>query len=298
MQMSRGSFCGVLRTGMGSKLRAFSAETNQAILTRGDPDPETVTLIPITERNAGTRWRGRTLDPGTLVIKGYESGYHNQTSRDTRVDGLIVPSRLIDLTSSVLTGRTAELDWTGWQVLRPSPAALARFRAGLKAIMTSPVHPPMAPSLSKHEEACLRSLADILLEGSNKAPVLRQNARARLVRNATAYLHDRIGERVTALDICAHFEVSDRLLRLAFKESYGMGPLTYLRVARLHAVRAALLQARGRDVSVAEVLGRFSVTRPAAFAGEYRRHFGEPPSQTLGVRGWPGVQAMMRLLRE
>lgn len=119
-------------------------------------------------------------------------------------------------------------------------------------------------------------------------------ARYRLAKRASAYLHDRVGRPVTAMELCARYGASDRLLRLAFKETYGMGPIAYHRLMRMHAVRAALLAARGRDRPVAEILSRFGVIRPAAFAGEYRRQFGELPSHTLGVRGGEGIQAMTR----
>jgi AraC family ethanolamine operon transcriptional activator len=64
-----------------------------------------------------------------------------------------------------------------------------------------------------------------------------------------------------------------------------MGPVAYFRVMRMHSIRSALMQGRGRGVTVADVLARWGVTRPGSFAAEYRRHFGEPPSHTLGVRG-------------
>jgi AraC-like DNA-binding protein len=86
------------------------------------------------------------------------------------------------------------------------------------------------------------------------------------------------------MDLCASLGVSDRLLRLAFKEAHGMGPMAYLRLLRLHAIRDALRAARDRDIRVGEILDCHGITRPAAFAGEYRRHFGELPSETLGLR--------------
>jgi len=78
--------------------------------------------------------------------------------------------------------------------------------------------------------------------------------------------------------------VSDRLLRLAFHEAHGMGPLAFFRLMRLHAVRDALRDAQGRDLRVADIFRQLGVTRPGAFAGEYRRHFGELPSEALGLR--------------
>lgn len=136
--MSRGPFRGTLRLGASECLTAFSAESNQAILTRGDPDPDTVTLIPVTARNADTRWHGTMLDCGTLVLKGTAAPYHNQISRERRVAGLIVPVRLIERAASVLTDGGVDIDLRGWHALRPEPDALARLEAGLEAILDAP----------------------------------------------------------------------------------------------------------------------------------------------------------------
>ncbi|HUW72886.1 MAG TPA: hypothetical protein VMW05_02475 [Methyloceanibacter sp.] len=54
-QMSRGPFAGRLGLARVGRLRAFRAETNQSILTRGAADPGCLTIIPVTRRSEGTR---------------------------------------------------------------------------------------------------------------------------------------------------------------------------------------------------------------------------------------------------
>jgi AraC family ethanolamine operon transcriptional activator len=97
---------------------------------------------------------------------------------------------------------------------------------------------------------------------------------------------------VTAADLCRELGVADRVLRRAFLETCGMGPMAYLRVIRLHGVRAALRSSRGSGATVAGVAEDWGFRRLGTFAAEYHRLFGERPSETLGVRGWAGVQSM------
>ena len=108
--------------------------------------------------------------------------------------------------------------------------------------------------------------------------------RAGLVAKSTEIMRANLSGSLTALDLCVALGVSDRLLRLAFKETHGMGPIAFYRVMRLHAIRDALGAARGRDLRIGDILRDHGVTRPAAFAGEYRLHFGELPSETIGLR--------------
>ena len=69
-QTSRGRFSGTAAVYAGLSVRAFLAETNQAIFTRGLDRTDLVTVIPITEANETTSWRGRQLARGHLLIKG------------------------------------------------------------------------------------------------------------------------------------------------------------------------------------------------------------------------------------
>jgi AraC-like DNA-binding protein len=81
--------------------------------------------------------------------------------------------------------------------------------------------------------------------------------------------------------LCRALKVSERTLRKAFNEIRGLPPCRYLRMLRLSEARRALLAADCKLVTVTEIatgcgfleLGRFSV--------EYRKVFGESPSQTL-----------------
>jgi AraC-like DNA-binding protein len=82
-------------------------------------------------------------------------------------------------------------------------------------------------------------------------------------------------------EICAATGASERTLRTACEEHFGMGPIRYLSLRRMHLVRRALLRADASSTTVTRIatghgfweLGRFSVS--------YRNLFGEHPSETL-----------------
>ncbi|MBV8189916.1 MAG: AraC family transcriptional regulator [Alphaproteobacteria bacterium] len=81
--------------------------------------------------------------------------------------------------------------------------------------------------------------------------------------------------------MCTAIGVSERTLRTCCHEHYGIGPIHYLWLRRMHLARRALLRAEPQAKTVTEIatdhgfyeLGRFSV--------EYRRLFGEPRSASL-----------------
>jgi AraC family ethanolamine operon transcriptional activator len=296
-QMSRGRFQGHVQVAEGRHLRAFNATTNQSILTRGYGDPTSVAFIPITSRNEQTIWRGKSIARGGLIVKGAEAGYNNQTARHTQIRSLIVRAEVVQYALRILAEDRAHQDLTTWQAVRPSPDAMAQFEVCLSALLATVREGSEAGSVQDRlERECLRMLVEMLVSQDDaKIVISRSDARSRLVSRVSSFMRERLMTPLSAFDLCSEFGVSDRLLRLAFRETHGMGPIAYFRLMRLHAVRKSLIAARGgRDTSVAEVLQIFSVKRPSGFAREYMRHFGEMPSVTLGVRGWSGVQAMTR----
>lgn len=89
---------------------------------------------------------------------------------------------------------------------------------------------------------------------------------------------------VTLADLCAASGVSERWVRHAFHDCYGMSPTSYLRVIALHEVRQALLHGlRGHD-TVGRAASEFGFWHLSRFAAQYRALFGESPSTTLGRR--------------
>jgi AraC-like DNA-binding protein len=75
--------------------------------------------------------------------------------------------------------------------------------------------------------------------------------------------------------------VSERTLRKLFNEIHGRPPSRHLRMLRLSQVRGALLSARGQLVTVTEIATAFGFAELGRFSVEYRKVFGESPSETL-----------------
>ncbi|MCK5359021.1 MAG: AraC family transcriptional regulator [Gammaproteobacteria bacterium] len=72
---------------------------------------------------------------------------------------------------------------------------------------------------------------------------------------------------------------SQRLLELATREVYGVTPLQWIKLARLNAVYQELLN--GHSNSVTEASEHWGFGHAGRMAIEYRKIFGESPSETL-----------------
>jgi transcriptional regulator GlxA family with amidase domain len=81
--------------------------------------------------------------------------------------------------------------------------------------------------------------------------------------------------------LCSALAVSERTLRKAFHKARGLPPCRHLRMLRLSRARRALLSADYKLTTVTEIATCFGFVELGRFSVEYRKVFGESPSQTL-----------------
>lgn len=85
-------------------------------------------------------------------------------------------------------------------------------------------------------------------------------------------------------DLCRAAQVSERTLEYAFRDRFGMTPVSYLKTIRLNGVHKSLMESDPRSTRIADVAGRWGFRHMGQFAADYRGHFGELPSSTLRQR--------------
>jgi AraC-like DNA-binding protein len=103
---------------------------------------------------------------------------------------------------------------------------------------------------------------------------------SRDVTRAVAYIEANLQARISLTDIVGAAGVPGRTLFKHFETFRGMSPMEYLRAARFERVREALQsgQVTGNITHLATAWGFSHMGR---FSAEYRKRFGERPSETL-----------------
>ncbi|HKS49826.1 MAG TPA: AraC family transcriptional regulator [Amycolatopsis sp.] len=87
---------------------------------------------------------------------------------------------------------------------------------------------------------------------------------------------------LTVEELAAGAGVSVRALQKSFHDAIGCSPMTYLREIRLNRARDALASADpAAGASVTDIALNWGFRHLGRFSVEYRRRFGESPSQTL-----------------
>jgi AraC-like DNA-binding protein len=110
----------------------------------------------------------------------------------------------------------------------------------------------------------------------------RRTDRMKIFHNARAFLHANSHAPVYLAELCSAAGVPERTLRDIFQSILGVSPLKYLQLRRMRQARLALLKADKGAHSVKEIALVSGFWELGRFAVEYKRLFGESPSETLG----------------
>jgi AraC family ethanolamine operon transcriptional activator len=138
--------------------------------------------------------------------------------------------------------------------------------------------------ISRREESLALAVIDILIDEryfEKDSLIKSQHSVAR----ALDIIHNSELENISAAKLCEHAGCSQRTLEKIFLKRFGVTPKKYVKCLRLDQVHKGLrnFDAQGCD-SIIELAGIYGFWHMGQFAADYRRIYGELPSDTLNRR--------------
>ena len=226
---------------------------------------------------------GAELSPREILLCDWRST-HRRSEAPCRWASMSLAPEDFAATFRMLAGRELAPLRT-WRLVRPQPAAMSRLvelhRKAADVARHTPlqaVHPEVVRAL---EHALLHAMVACLADGLPVEISRGTQRRSAVIEGLEIFLAVHHGDPVYLAELCAAVGVSERTLRIFCHEQFGMGPMRFLWLRRMHNAHRALAQAATETTTVTEIateqgfweLGRFSV--------EYHALFGESPSTTL-----------------
>lgn len=101
------------------------------------------------------------------------------------------------------------------------------------------------------------------------------------VRRAEQFLDEHAYQPITVCDIAEHIGVSTRSLHSGFRKYRNTSPMVMLKEIRLKRVREQLMQSEIDQTTVTMVAYQWGFCHLGHFSTDYKRRFGETPSETL-----------------
>ncbi len=101
------------------------------------------------------------------------------------------------------------------------------------------------------------------------------------VKRIERYIEDHADQPITIVDLAEHAGVSSRSIFNGFRRFRNTSPMLYLKEVRMRRVNEELKRLRPAETTVTPVAYHWGFTHLGHFTTDYKRRFGESPSQTL-----------------
>ena len=127
-------------------------------------------------------------------------------------------------------------------------------------------------------------LAEALMTSTVHRGKATSENRIKTLKTTIDYIQASTDKAISIQQLCQDTGINKRTLERAFLDKYGMTPKSYLQSVRLNDVYKELLQSNPETTKVTDVAVSHGFWHMSQFAADYRRHFGELPSETLKQR--------------
>ncbi|MCM5705068.1 helix-turn-helix domain-containing protein [Larsenimonas salina] len=277
MQLSEGRFDGEITFVDLEGVRVVRDQSSQAMLKQGGLKSTSVSFsFPLVRPETPLICQGKSYPgAGILAIRGGELP-------EIRVAaGLDLLSMSVDYPylATLLHGPDAPIEGllTGPNYLPTTTDYQALSQLFELTCRTLSQAPP--PALIRElRDAFVGHMLDALEYG--EVEPVTPSARKRVVDRAREVIAAHDSEPIAIPSLCHQIGVSRRKLQYCFQECIGVSPYTYVRLFRLNAIHRALTYGDD-DMRVQDEAARWGFFHLGRFSMEYRRLFGERPSDTL-----------------
>lgn len=263
---------------------AMRCELNRAYHQAGCPPSSMITLGLPDLNDSEFQWCGKKAGGGDILNFNLESGFEGISGTGFSGYTLSFSKELLQETLETLELETNLLDvfqksetWTN------SGEVTETIREGLvDAFLTaSTSNDPGAAELFSFSAAAL--LLEHLSDREAGSRAISQISKRRAVRRSLECLADADTAPLTVSELSEQTGVTVKTLYRAFSREFDMGPKRYIHVRRLCGVRQQLLSPDFNN-TIADAANSWGFWHMGQFAADYRQHFGELPSDTLGKK--------------
>lgn len=293
-QVSGGRFEGQVRAVGGQCLRAVAADGTQRLRLRGRDASSQIAFYPMTARMSRCTWNQAHLAPGQILLVGVQGEIDVLTERRFSGGVLFCQPEAFAAYVRLLLNRDDLTVTPNTSVCTPSPESFANLERRQTQLLDRALKTQSfleTPDAYRLEQECLSALVGSVFPAVKQDP-LPLVARFKLVDQVEEFLRSRLGGEIGILDLCRETGLSDRTIRLAVKEAYGVGPMTYYRYLRLNAVRSRLrsdpqvgIQSAAREFGFHHMgISRRTIT--ACSASVPRKPTGTESAVPQGLRRW------------
>jgi AraC family ethanolamine operon transcriptional activator len=291
-QLSKGRFNGQITEALIGDVQLFEEKTSQAVFEIGPGRAGVIALAVFDGLEGEARWRGHSVGMDHVTALSDHASLELSTPPDCTLRSLSVPVSMFPVGDGRACFDANEL-LAGAANHVHSPALAATLRQRLGMVLATMEHQPLQLAPLEARNQLVSELVGLVDEYLSVATTSRGEPEARKARKVVSLARNFIEANpdrpVTVLDLCRQTFTCRRTLQYCFTQVIGMSPAAYLKVVRLNGLHRDLLNAQGTR-TIGDMAAGWGFWHLSQLSCDYKRLFGELPSETLRSTGWRSIQ--------
>jgi AraC family ethanolamine operon transcriptional activator len=261
---------------------------NLAMMHRSRSPNRTITFGLPLESDPQYTWCGHALKSQQILV--YHANQDANLSGKTSKDLAVISLDLDDFINCGLPEDQALFDRVfakKTQVLSTNQMSFLRVKNYLLNLFAMAQNQPGNVTHPTMQTIIHNDFLPLLLECLSTSEAIPESISTKhyqLVKQAESHMLSYVDQPLTLQDLCTALDAKSRTLQMAFLEVYGISPMAYLKVQRLHGARQALKTANPKTATILGIATRWGFWHMGYFSQDYKKLFGETPSQTLKDR--------------
>jgi AraC-like DNA-binding protein len=265
------------------RMQRFKVALPQISTVEASPDRKSIGFL-LEASSPSLQHCGLKVAPNDIIIYGHGL-LHQRSEADFQYGTLSVPAQDFPVLFATIIGQEFR-EWPRTFIVRPDPALMSRLLKlhkviGQLAHDTPDVLLDMPEVRRALEEQLIHVIVRCIAEGAGVEATVGDRRHGAIMARFEEFLETHPDQPLYLTEICAALRVAERTLRIICEERFGMGPVRFLTLRRMHLVRRALLCADSSKTTVTGVVTDHGFWELGRFSVAYRTLFGESPSETL-----------------
>lgn len=271
------------------ELRITQHYCNQEMVAFGCPPPGHVAFLLVQGPDDNVRCQGSLLGPRDAHLFSHHQESFVRTPVDFAYFVVTIPLSVLRRSQSALAGESSNCftDSTG-KISLPEgfkKNLLLQAHKLLQSAQRLEVQHSERPWLIEAQAYFIASLTQALVHPQKIDSGARgRNNRISNVAKARDFIEVNLGAPIAVQTIAREAGASLRTLETAFRETFDLSIVQYIKHRRLNAVRHELLVSKDPEIRIKDMARNNGLFHHGQFAGDYRALFHESPSQTLNSR--------------
>ena len=278
--MEKGLFKGSINVVQTPRIQLASAYYSQSIMTKGDfPDGCIVLAYP--KNDVIYNFQNRTVKSNEIIVMSKGDEIDVLTSGEVNMQTIVIEEQLFNQYFYNFFGSTPStiLKDKRFSIKPDMISILEKIVDFWSAYLTNEFpKQTIQPTYNRIESEILQQLFSCLM--FTPTTKKRKKFNTKSVRDL---LHSNIEQFIDIPDIAKELNISESQLHCVFKKDYGMTPKKYLQNLRLNAIKRELLLADPHAVNISNIAQKYNFFHMSHFSLEYKKLFGQTPSETLNT---------------